>query len=167
MTAVVSLGANLGDRTARLRRGLEVLSQHVAVTAVSPVYETAPVGGVEQPAYLNVVALLDSCDPEAVFTAAQAAEQSQGRLRSMRWGPRTLDVDVIAVGAVVSPDPRLTLPHPRAHQRAFVLVPWLALDRAAQVPGRGSVSALLAGLATRDDWADQAVLRVAEPLPLP
>jgi 2-amino-4-hydroxy-6-hydroxymethyldihydropteridine diphosphokinase len=161
VTAVVSLGANLGDRMARLRCGLEVLAQHVAVTAVSPVYETAPLGGVEQTAFLNVVALLDSQDPEVVFTAAQHAEQSQGRLRSLRWGPRTLDVDVIAVAAQVTDDPRLTLPHPRAHERAFVLVPWLALDCDATIPGRGSVRVLSAGL------CDQVVVRVAGPLPLP
>lgn len=161
MTAVVSLGANLGDRMARLRCGLEVLAQHVAVRAVSPVYETAPVGVTDQPAYLNAVALLDSDDAEAVFGAAQAAEQSQGRLRSLRWGPRTLDVDVIAVDAQVSDDPRLTLPHPRAHDRGFVLEPWLALDVMAELPGRGSVRALLASL------PPQGVRRFADPLPLP
>jgi 2-amino-4-hydroxy-6-hydroxymethyldihydropteridine diphosphokinase len=161
MSAVVSLGANLGDRMARLRCGLEVLAQHVAVTAVSPVYETAPVGVTDQPAYLNAVALLASDDPEAVFGAAQAAELSQGRLRSRRWGPRTLDVDVISVDSVVTDDPRLTLPHPRAHLRAFVLVPWLAVDPNAVVPRRGTVRALLATLSAQD------VRRVADPLPLP
>jgi 2-amino-4-hydroxy-6-hydroxymethyldihydropteridine diphosphokinase len=161
MSAVVSLGANLGDRMARLRCGLEVIAQHVAVTAVSPVYETAPVGVTDQPAYLNVVALLSSDDPETVFAAAQAAEQSQGRLRSQRWGPRTLDVDVISVDSVVTDDPRLTLPHPRAHLRAFVLVPWLAVDPVAAVPRWGAVRALLATMSTQD------VRRVADPLPLP
>jgi 2-amino-4-hydroxy-6-hydroxymethyldihydropteridine diphosphokinase len=161
MTAVVSLGSNLGDRMARLRRGLEVLAQHVGVTAVSPVYETAPVGVTDQPAFLNVVALLDSSDPEVVFAAAQAAEQSQGRLRSARWGARTLDVDVIVVDSLVTDDPRLTLPHPRAHQRRFVLVPWLAVDQNAELPMRGSVRALLAALPVED------VRRVADPLPLP
>jgi 2-amino-4-hydroxy-6-hydroxymethyldihydropteridine diphosphokinase len=161
MSAVVSLGANLGDRLARLRCGLEVIAQHVAVTAVSPVYETAPVGVTDQPAYLNAVAVLSCDDPETVFAAAQAAEQSQGRLRSQRWGPRTLDVDVISVDSVVTDDPRLTLPHPRAHLRAFVLVPWLAVDPGADVPRRGAVRALLATMSTQD------VRRVADPLPLP
>jgi 2-amino-4-hydroxy-6-hydroxymethyldihydropteridine diphosphokinase len=158
---VVSLGANLGDRMARLRGGLEVLAQHVVVRAVSPVYETAPLGGVEQPAYLNAVALIDSSDAEAVFGAAQAAEASQGRVRSVRWGPRTLDVDVITVDSVRSDDPRLTLPHPRAHDRGFVLEPWLDIDPAAELPGRGSVRALLAGL------PPQGVRRFADPPPLP
>jgi 2-amino-4-hydroxy-6-hydroxymethyldihydropteridine diphosphokinase len=161
VTAVVSLGANLGDRMARLRCGLEVIAQHVAVRAVSPVYETAPIGVTDQPAYLNAVALLDSSDAEAVFAAARDAEQSQGRLRSLRWGPRTLDVDVIVVDSLITDDPRLTLPHPRAHDRGFVLAPWLALDPSAELPGRGSVRALLAGL------PPQGVRRYADALPLP
>lgn len=158
---MVSLGTNLGDRMARLRGGLEILAQHSAVSAVSPVYETAPVGGIAQPAYLNAVALLDSDDAEVVFAAAQAAERAQGRLRSQRWGPRTLDVDVIVVDAVVTDDPRLTLPHPRAHERRFVLEPWLALDPTAELPGRGPVRALLAALPPQD------VRRFADPPPLP
>jgi 2-amino-4-hydroxy-6-hydroxymethyldihydropteridine diphosphokinase len=161
VSAVLSLGSNLGDRIARLRCGLEVLSQHVAVQSVSPLYETAAVGVEGQPAFLNLVAIVDSDDAELVFGAAQAAEQSQGRLRSQRWGPRTLDVDVVAVDALVTYDPRLTLPHPRAHERGFVLIPWLALDPAARLPGRGSARALLAALPRQD------VRRVADPLPLP
>jgi 2-amino-4-hydroxy-6-hydroxymethyldihydropteridine diphosphokinase len=158
---VLSFGANLGDRVARLRRGLEVVAQHVPVRAISAVYETAAVGGEDQPPYLNLVAFVDSDDPETVFGAAQAAEQSQGRLRSTRWGPRTLDVDVITVDDLRTDDPRLTLPHPRARERAFVLVPWLALDRAASLPGGPPVRALLAALPSQD------VRRIADPLPLP
>jgi 2-amino-4-hydroxy-6-hydroxymethyldihydropteridine diphosphokinase len=161
VTAVLSFGTNLGDRLARLSCGLEVVSQHLPVQRVSPVYETAPVGVADQPSFLNVVAIVGSSDPEAVFRAAQAAEQSQGRLRSQRWGPRTLDVDVIAVDAVETPDPRLTLPHPRVHERAFVLVPWLAVDPTAILPRHGSVRSLVAR------QADQEVRRVADPLPLP
>jgi 2-amino-4-hydroxy-6-hydroxymethyldihydropteridine diphosphokinase len=158
---VLSLGTNLGDRIARLRGGLEVIGQQVGVTAVSPVYETAAVGVEDQPAFLNVVAIVDSDDAELVFGAAQAAEQSQGRLRSRRWGPRTLDVDVIAVDAQQSEDPRLTLPHPRAHERGFVLIPWLAIDPTASLPSHGSVRALLAALPQQD------VVRFADPLPRP
>lgn len=161
MTAVVSLGGNLGDRLARLRCGIEVMAQHVPVLAVSPVYETTPVGGSDQPAYLNAVALVGSDDAEAVFSAAQAAERAQGRLRSTRWGPRTLDVDLIVVDSLTTSDPRLTLPHPRAHDRGFVLEPWLAIDPTAELPGRGSVRALLAAL------PPQGVRRYADPLPLP
>jgi 2-amino-4-hydroxy-6-hydroxymethyldihydropteridine diphosphokinase len=144
MTAVLSLGSNVGDRHAHLRAALEVLAMHAPVAAVSPLYETAPVGGVEQPDYLNCVALLSTSDPEVALRAAHAAENTRGRLRGRRWGPRTLDVDVIDVDGRVSQDPRLTLPHPRAHERAFVLRPWLDLDADAVVTGRGSVRALLA-----------------------
>jgi 2-amino-4-hydroxy-6-hydroxymethyldihydropteridine diphosphokinase len=144
VTAVLSLGSNLGDRLAHLGAGLEVLAQHVALDAVSPVYETAPTDLADQPAYLNLVVLAATGAPEVALTAAHAAETAQGRLRSRRWGPRTLDVDVVSVDQRVSADPRLTLPHPRAAQRAFVLRPWLDVDPAAVLPGEGTVRALLA-----------------------
>jgi len=161
VTAVLSLGTNLVDRVARLRCGLEVIAQHVAIQAISPIYETAAVGLQDQPAFLNLVTIVESDDPERVFRAAQTAEESQGRLRSQRWGPRTLDVDVITVGGLTSEDPRLTLPHPRAHERAFVLVPWLAIDPTAELPRRGPVRAIVGGL------ADQDITRYADPLPVP
>jgi 2-amino-4-hydroxy-6-hydroxymethyldihydropteridine diphosphokinase len=164
MTALVSLGSNLGDRLAQLRRGLEVIDLHVPVLAVSPVYETGAVGVTDQPAFLNLVARLGTDSAERAFVAAQAAEQAQGRLRSQRWGPRTLDVDVIDVDGQVSADQRLTLPHPRAHERAFVLVPWLALDPVATLPGYGAVRDLVRGLAGD---ADQAVERDGRSLALP
>jgi len=143
MTAVVSLGSNLGDRLAELRAGVDLLARRFPVLAVSPVYETDPVGGPEQPAYLNCVVLLDTGDPEVLLAAAHDAERSRGRLRTARWGPRTLDVDVISVDGRVQPDARLTLPHPRAHERAFVLVPWLDVDPDAELVGHGPVRALL------------------------
>jgi 2-amino-4-hydroxy-6-hydroxymethyldihydropteridine diphosphokinase len=164
MTAIVSLGSNLGDRLGHLRCGLEVIDQHVPVVGISPVYETEAVGVTDQPPFLNLVARLDTTSSEQAFAAAQAAEQSQGRLRSVRWGPRTLDVDVIDVDGVVSVDPRLTLPHPRTHERAFVLVPWLALDPVATVPGRGSVRDLVRQVGTDEA---QSVRMVGEPLALP
>jgi 2-amino-4-hydroxy-6-hydroxymethyldihydropteridine diphosphokinase len=143
VTAVVSLGSNLGDRLAHLRGAVEVLRQQVEVLAVSPVYETDPVGGPEQPRYLNCVAIVGSDDAELVFTATRAAEEARGRLRPGRWQPRTLDADVVSVDARVSTDPRLTLPHPRAHERAFVLVPWLDVEPDAVLPGRGPVRRLV------------------------
>jgi 2-amino-4-hydroxy-6-hydroxymethyldihydropteridine diphosphokinase len=154
---VVSLGSNLGDRLASLRRGLEVLSLHLPVVSVSSVYATDAVGVTDQPDFLNVVALLGSDDPEAAFVAAQSAETAQGRLRSRRWGPRSLDVDVIDVDGIVNADPRLTLPHPRAHERAFVLVPWLELDPVAELPRIGPVRQILAGI------GDSGVRRVSGP----
>jgi 2-amino-4-hydroxy-6-hydroxymethyldihydropteridine diphosphokinase len=143
VSAVVSLGSNLGDRAEQLRAGLEVLAMHLAVVAVSPVYETAPVGVDDSPRFLNAVAVLATEDPEAALRAAHDAETARGRMRPVRWGPRTLDVDVVTVDELVRDDPRLTLPHPRAHERAFVLRPWLDIDSDATLPGRGSVRVLL------------------------
>ena len=141
MTAVLSLGSNLGDRRAHLRAGLAVLRP----AAVSSVWETAPVGGVEQADFLNVVALLDA-DATQAWALAQQAESDAGRVRERRWGPRTLDVDVVLAPPPVPPG--LVVPHPRAHERAFVLAPWLELDPAAVLPGRGPVAELLAAVGT-------------------
>ncbi len=153
---VLSIGSNVGDRARHLQTGVDVLAARVGVVAVSPVYDTDPVGGPEQPPYLNAVVVTGPASPGALLEAAQAAEQRAGRVRGQRWGPRTLDVDVIACGDAVSADPWLTLPHPRAHERAFVLAPWHDLDPAAVLPGHGPVAALLAALGSggvrrRDD----------------
>lgn len=148
MTAVVSLGSNVGDRAQHLRVGIDVLSRRFAVEAVSPVYETAPVGGVDQASFLNCVALVATTDADALLDAAHAAEETRGRLRSIRWGPRTLDVDVVSVDSLTSASPRLTLPHPRAHERAFVLLPWLDVDPDAELPGRGRVADLVRAVDT-------------------
>lgn len=144
-TVVFSLGSNLGDRPANLQLGLDVLaSSGLDLVAVSSVYESDPVGGVEQADYLNAVLLArSSLPPRDILARCAAAEAAAGRVRTQRWGPRTLDVDIVACGRVVSTDPALTLPHPRAHERAFVLVPWLELDSRAALPGWGPVAALL------------------------
>lgn len=134
MTAVLSVGSNLGDRRAHLRTAVEVLQP----VAVSDVYETAPWGDVEQEDFLNLVAVCDYDAAEA-WRRAVLAETLAGRVREVRWGPRTLDVDVVwADGS----DPALVLPHPHAHARAFVLVPWLQLDPDAVLPGHGRVADL-------------------------
>jgi 2-amino-4-hydroxy-6-hydroxymethyldihydropteridine diphosphokinase len=144
--AVLSIGSNLGDRLAHLRSVVDALRPRLV--AVSPVYETAPWGGVEQDDFLNAVLIVDETDasPRRWLERAHDVEQAAGRLREVRWGPRTLDVDVIAVDDVVSADPEFTLPHPRAHERAFVLVPWLDVQADAALPGRGSVADLVRGL---------------------
>lgn len=144
MRVVLSLGSNVGDRMDHLRRGLGVLRTTLEVAAVSPVYETDPVGGPAQGPYLNAIVLAEAGGAAAALGAAQAAEAAAGRTREVRWGPRTLDVDVIDAGATVSDDPELTLPHPRAHERSFVLAPWLDVDPHADLIGHGSVAALLA-----------------------
>ncbi len=141
MTAVVSVGSNLGDRLAHLRRAVEVL----APTAVSGVWETAPVGGPEQDDYLNAV-LLCALDATEAWERAQAAERSAGRERGLRWGPRTLDVDVVWAPPPVPAG--LVVPHPRVGERAFVLAPWLEVDPEAVLPGAGPVRELLARLGT-------------------
>jgi 2-amino-4-hydroxy-6-hydroxymethyldihydropteridine diphosphokinase len=135
-TAVLSIGSNLGDRLAALRYGLDAVRPWLV--AVSPVYETAPWGPVPQGDYLNAILVAEDpiAEPHDWLARAHAAEQAAGRTREVRWGPRSLDVDVVAVDDVRSDDPDLTLPHPRAAQRAFVLVPWLAAVPDAVLAGR-------------------------------
>ena len=143
---MLSLGANLGDRAAHLAAAREMLNREFAVVGVSPIYETSPVGVADQPAFLNQVLVVASNDADALLAAAHRVEEARGRLRRRRWGPRTLDVDVVSVDGLCSESPRLTLPHPRAHERAFVLLPWLDVDPDAEVPGRGTAAALLRDL---------------------
>jgi 2-amino-4-hydroxy-6-hydroxymethyldihydropteridine diphosphokinase len=148
--AVLSLGSNLGDRFAHL--GAAVAGFAAALVAASPVYETAPWGGVAQDDYLNAVLLVDdpATDARGWLRRGQALERAAGRVREVRWGPRTLDVDVVSVeaadGPVTSRDPELLLPHPGTPDRATVLRPWLDVDPAAVLPGHGPVAALLAAL---------------------
>lgn len=158
--AALGLGANLGDAPAALQGAVDVLAatDGVRVVAVSAVHETAPVGGPEQPRYLNAVVVVETAlAPVVLLAAAHRAEQAFGRTREVRWGPRTLDVDVLAIESVVSDDPALTLPHPRAHERAFVLVPWAEADPGAEIPGRGRVVDLAAQAVARE--GDSAVRR--------
>lgn len=158
---VLALGSNLGDRLGQLQGGLEALltGPGLAATAVSGVYETRPVGGPEQPDYLNAVLVADTTlAPVALLHRCQQVEAAFHRVRQEAWGPRTLDVDIIVYGDVVSDDPELTLPHPRAAQRAFVLAPWLDADPAAVLPGHGPAAQLLeragrSGIRRRDDLA--------------
>lgn len=161
LPVVLSLGSNLGDRLAHLQAAVDVVHRRLGVLAVSPVYETAPVGGPPQDDYLNAVLLTSVERPWDALEAAREAEAARARRRTERWGPRTLDVDVVSVDDVVADDPELTLPHPRAHERAFVLAPWHDVDRSAELAGRGPVARLLAavdssGVRRRDDL----VLRV-------
>jgi 2-amino-4-hydroxy-6-hydroxymethyldihydropteridine diphosphokinase len=165
MTRVVlSIGSNLGDRLARLQSAVDRLGE--VVQAVSPVYETAPWGGVEQGPFLNAVLIAEamSRDGQGWLRCAQELEQAAGRVRGQRWGPRTLDVDLVSCYQtspmgyveVFSRDDGLTLPHPLAHLRAFVMVPWLAVDPGAELTvasAKRPVAELLAELdpADRDD----------------
>jgi 2-amino-4-hydroxy-6-hydroxymethyldihydropteridine diphosphokinase len=150
-TAVLSVGSNVGDRLAALQSTVDALGD--GLVAVSGVYETAPWGPVEQDDYLNAVLVVADDTRAAVewWETAQRLEEAAGRTREVRWGPRTLDVDVIQVlGAggepVLSSTAELTLPHPRAAERAFVLLPWAEAKPGAVLHGHGPVADLAAAL---------------------
>jgi 2-amino-4-hydroxy-6-hydroxymethyldihydropteridine diphosphokinase len=124
--AFLSLGSNVGDRSAHLERALEALARtpRVRVVAVSRVYETSPVGGPPQDDYLNaVVAIEVTINPEGLLQLAQGLERDAARVRAERWGPRTLDVDILLYGDMTIDTPELTIPHPRMWERGFVLAP--------------------------------------------
>lgn len=144
--AVLSLGSNLGDRLDRLRLAVDGLRD--VLVAVSSVYETAPWGVVDQPDFLNAVCIVDDPgrDHWAWLRAAQDLERRADRVRTKRWGPRTLDVDVVVVDGIHSDDPELVLPHPGTAHRATVLIPWLELEPEAELPGQGRIADLLARL---------------------
>ncbi len=151
--AVVALGANLGDRQATLTAAVEELRalEGVRVVAVSDVIETVAQTMVgpdpDAPSYLNGVALLETTlTPERLLAELNAIEAAHGRDRGIRWGDRTLDLDIIAFGDLEQDDLDLLLPHPRAHERVFVLEPWIAVDPDAVLPGRGRIVDLLEAL---------------------
>ncbi|GHA31975.1 2-amino-4-hydroxy-6-hydroxymethyldihydropteridine diphosphokinase [Streptomyces tauricus] len=165
--AVISLGSNLGNRLETLQGAVDALEDTpgVRVKAVSPVYETEPwgVAADSQPSYFNaVVVLKTTLPPSSLLERAHAVEEAFHRVRDERWGPRTIDVDIVAYADLVSDDPTLTLPHPRAHERAFVLAPWNDVEPEAQLPGRGPVAQLLAAV-TRDGVAPRADLELQLP----
>jgi len=151
--AALGLGSNLGDREDTLRRAVRTLldAPEIWSYGVSPFYETAPVGESDQPDYLNAVLVVDTTlSPRSLLERAMAVEEVYGRdrARERRWGPRPLDIDVLAVGESTCDDGTLVLPHPRLRERAFVLAPWSDVDPDFPVPGLGRVRDLLAALGT-------------------
>jgi 2-amino-4-hydroxy-6-hydroxymethyldihydropteridine diphosphokinase len=150
MKVVLAFGSNLGRRFQTLQGALDTLFDAPGLEFVraSPVYETDPVGGPPgQKPYLNAIVIAETTlEPHTLLERALSVENAFGRVREEHWGPRTLDIDLIVVGDTVCDDPELTLPHPRAHERAFVLVPWSKADPEGALPGRGPVSSLLEGL---------------------
>jgi 2-amino-4-hydroxy-6-hydroxymethyldihydropteridine diphosphokinase len=150
--AVLSLGANLGRRLANLQAAVDSLADTPGLTivAVSPVYETAALlqpGAPEQEDYLNAVVVIDTAlSADILLMRTQAVEDALGRVRDVRWGPRTMDIDIVLYGDDSSEAPDLTLPHPRAHERAFVLAPWYDLMPDGEFPGHGRIVELLSGL---------------------
>lgn len=147
MRAVISAGSNVGASRAHLASVAEEFA--VELLAASSIYATAPWGGVEQPDFLNQSFLIDVPSgpnaPRALLERCQRLEQEANRTRDVRWGPRTLDVDIVDIEGYTSDDPELTVPHPRAHLREFVLVPWLEIDPHAKLLDR-PVSEILAEL---------------------
>lgn len=161
--AVIALGSNLGDSQQILADAVAAFRAHekLSVTAVSPLAQTAPVGGVEQPDFLNQVLIVTTTlAPWALLQFGHELEQAAARVRDIRWGPRTLDVDLIVYNDLTSKHPDLVLPHPRAHERAFVLTPWAWADPHARLQGRSVVE-----LAAAAD--DAATVLQFEPKPAP
>jgi len=147
--AYVGLGANLGAREETLRHAVERLgeAEGVDVLAVSSLRETEPVGVVDQPPFLNgAVQLETSLPPRELLDLLLAIERSLGRVRGARWGPRLVDLDLLLYGSEIVDEPGLRIPHPRLHERRFALEPLAELDAWLEIPGRASVSALLAEL---------------------
>ena len=148
-TAFVGIGSNLGDRETNLGQAIELLSAEdgIEVVAVSEIRETDPVGPVEQGPFLNgAVKLETSLGPRELLDRLLSVENRLGRVRSERWGPRTIDLDLLLYGGERVDEPGLTVPHPRLHERRFALEPLLDLDPALEIPGLGPISTLLAEL---------------------
>ena len=154
--AILALGGNLGDRKASIKAAIKDINALVGVEVIakSPLYESfaATEDGPDEsaPRYLNgVIEVETTLKPGALLTAVRKIETAHGRVRLERWGSRTLDIDIITYGALIKDGKRLTLPHPRAYQRAFVVVPWAAMDPNARLLGHGSVAALAEDLKTQ------------------
>lgn len=161
--ALLSLGSNQGERLANLQAAIDSLLDAPGIwgVAVSPVYETEPVGETDQPNFLNAVLLVDTeMSGKTLLERCHAVEEAygRGRLAAERRGPRRLDIDVIRLADRVLNDPAIVLPHPRAHERAFVLAPWHDIEPDAELPTKGRVADLLSsvgrsGVNRRDDLA--------------
>ena len=144
MKAVISLGANVGDPKANLDLAVALLREATDVIAVSDYLQTKPVGGPEQPDYLNAVAIVESDLPaKDLLALLNGIETAMGRTREIHWGPRVIDLDLIQYGGLLVQDEKLTLPHPRAHERRFVLAPWFEIEPEAILLTHGRISDLL------------------------
>ena len=149
----LSLGSNLGDRLDHLSKAITALANQpkIKVLKVSSVYQTKPVGGPEQEDYLNAVAKIQTeLSALELLDVTQSIENNEGRIREVRWGPRTLDIDVLTYDDLISADEKLTLPHPRISERAFVLVPFFEIDPQATISGLGKIADLYNQIAKFD-----------------
>ncbi|MBC7462985.1 MAG: 2-amino-4-hydroxy-6-hydroxymethyldihydropteridine diphosphokinase [Actinobacteria bacterium] len=147
MRAIIALGANLDEPAQNVELAISILDQSTDLVERSSLYKTKPVGGPEQPDYVNAVCIVETqLPPHDLLHVLQGIEKSMGRVRDVKWGPRVIDCDLIAYDDFILDDEELTLPHPRAHERRFVLEPWLEIDPTAVLTGHGPVSAILAQL---------------------
>lgn len=141
---VIAFGSNLGDRKEYIRRAIDLVGEDVVIEKISTIIETDPVGGPEQGRYLNGVLIGRSGLPAAeLMSRLLEIELSLGRVRTIENGPRTIDLDLIDYDGIEMDTPLLTLPHPRAHQRYFVITPWAEVDPDAQLPGIGPLSEII------------------------
>jgi 2-amino-4-hydroxy-6-hydroxymethyldihydropteridine diphosphokinase len=144
MKAVIALGSNLGNRELYIDSAVAELAKVIEITHLSTNHETDPVGGPEQPKYLNAIAIAETeLDPRELLIIMLEIENRLGRKREVHWGPRTIDLDLIVFGDEVIDSEVLVLPHPRAHERKFVLEPWLEIDPGAYIPGIGEIESIL------------------------
>jgi len=144
MKAVIALGSNLGNRELYIDSALAELAKVIEITHLSTNHETDPVGGPEQPKYLNAIAIAETeLDPRELLIVMLEIENKLGRKREVHWGPRTIDLDLIVFGDEIIDSEVLVLPHPRAHERKFVLEPWLEIDPDAYIPGIGEIESIL------------------------
>lgn len=144
MRAIVSLGSNIGDSKVNLDLAVTLLREATDVIAVSGYLQTKPVGGPEQSDYLNAVAIIESELPaKDLLAVLNGIETAMGRTREIHWGPRVIDLDLIQYGGLLVSDEKLTLPHPRAHERRFVLAPWFEIEPEAILLTHGRISDLL------------------------
>ena len=147
MKAVIALGANIGNPKEQMDIAVALLRESLDVTAISKYFTTSPIGGPEQPDYLNAICIAESELPAAELLALlHGVEKALGRERIVHWGPRTIDLDLIQYGAILSYADELQLPHPRAHERRFVLEPWFEIEPDAILITHGRIADLLAQL---------------------
>ena len=147
MKAVIALGANIGDPKAQMDLAVAMLREATEVISVSEYFSTKPVSDVEQPDYLNAVCIVESELPAMdLLSLLHGIEKALGRQRLEKWGPRTIDLDLIQYGSLLSSADELKLPHPRAHERRFVLEPWVSIDPEAILLAHGKISELLVQL---------------------
>ena len=147
MKVVIALGSNLGNSSETLNNAIAQINEFCEVEKISSFIETEPIGGPKQPNYLNAVIIgRSNLTPEELLMKSREIENNLGRVREIHWGPRTIDIDLISVGDFQVDSKDLTLPHPRAHERKFVLEPWFEIDPDGELIGRGKIAQLLAAL---------------------